>query len=299
MSRHEEDVGAKYEIKAYGQFSFCHPFKPRAFAGSKGDDGSPPKYQSALLIPKKDKKTYNEILDVIEDAIVDKLGKDGKVPRSKWFIKDGDVLAEESGREECAGHWVISASNGRAPLVVDKDGDTELVEKDGKPYSGSFGYMVFRAWVQDNQFGKRVNASLEGLQFMKDGPAFGAAPLSKSRFKDERDEDERDDDRKRRRSREDEDDDRSARRSREDEDDDRSARRRSRDEDEDEKPARRRSRDEDEDERPARRRRDEDEDERPSRRRSRDEDEDDDRPVRRRSRDEDEDDDRPARRRRM
>jgi hypothetical protein len=32
---------------------------------------------------------------------------------------------------------------------------------------------VVELWAQDNQYGKRINASLGGVQFAKDGESFG------------------------------------------------------------------------------------------------------------------------------
>ena len=40
-------------------------------------------------------------------------------------------------------------------------------------------------WAQDNSFGKRVNASLRGVQFLKDGDAFaGGGAASDDEFDD-------------------------------------------------------------------------------------------------------------------
>jgi len=45
---------------------------------------------------------------------------------------------------------------------------------DPEPYSGSFLDVTFDFWAQDNQFGKRINANIVGLQFRKHGDAFSA-----------------------------------------------------------------------------------------------------------------------------
>ena len=45
--------------------------------------------------------------------------------------------------------------------------------------------MVIEAWAQDNGFGKRINASLGGVQFVKDGAAFvGGQAVAASAFDD-------------------------------------------------------------------------------------------------------------------
>jgi hypothetical protein len=60
---------------------------------------------------------------------------------------------------------------GRVTLL-DRD-RTPLSESDGKPYSGCYVNAVLDIWAQDNAHGKRINCELRGLQFVKDGDAFG------------------------------------------------------------------------------------------------------------------------------
>ena len=83
----------------------------------------------------------------------------------------------------------ISAANKKRPTVVDRD-NSPLTSEDGKPYSGCYVDGVVRLWWQDNQFGKRINASLEVVRFRKDGEAFGAAPVSASVLPDLDDEED-------------------------------------------------------------------------------------------------------------
>ncbi len=37
---------------------------------------------------------------------------------------------------------------------------------------------MIRLWYQDNHYGKRINASLRNVQFVKDGEPFGAKPVA-------------------------------------------------------------------------------------------------------------------------
>jgi hypothetical protein len=53
----------------------------------------------------------------------------------------------------------------------------ELAEDDGVLYSGCYVNMTVTLWTQDNEYGKRVNANLRAVQFVKDGEAFGVAPV--------------------------------------------------------------------------------------------------------------------------
>lgn len=80
-------------------------------------------------------------------------------------LHDGDAKASHPGY---AGNFFINASNELRPLVIGPNREN-LVAADGKPYSGSYGNIILEFWAQDNQFGKRVNASLLGVQHVKDG----------------------------------------------------------------------------------------------------------------------------------
>ncbi len=56
---------------------------------------------------------------------------------------------------------------------------------DGKPYSGCYVNGIVDIWAQDNGFGRRLNATLKGVQFVKDGDAFsGGTAVSADAFDD-------------------------------------------------------------------------------------------------------------------
>jgi hypothetical protein len=44
---------------------------------------------------------------------------------------------------------------------------------DGIVYAGCYVNATIRLWGQDNQYGKRINAQLRAIQFVKKGDAFG------------------------------------------------------------------------------------------------------------------------------
>lgn len=101
--------------------------------------------------------------------------------QDKVCLHDGDAKAEYDGY---AGNLYVSARSATRPLVIDLN-KAVLVEKDGRPYAGCYVNLVVELWAQDNQFGKRVNASLKGVQFYQDGDAFaGGAPASPDEFED-------------------------------------------------------------------------------------------------------------------
>lgn len=68
-------------------------------------------------------------------------------------------------------YFVNSYSKTR-PTIVDAD-RTPLVESDGRPYSGCY-VNAFITFYTGEGYGKlRVNAGLDGVQFFRDGEAFG------------------------------------------------------------------------------------------------------------------------------
>lgn len=81
-------------------------------------------------------------------------------------IHDGDSKPDAAGYP---GNYYLNAGNKMRPLVVDRDPQHILTVADGKPYSGCYVNGIVEIWAQDNQFGKRVNASLAGVQFVRDG----------------------------------------------------------------------------------------------------------------------------------
>lgn len=99
----------------------------------------------------------------------------------KAALHDGDL---KSSYEGFAGNLYVSARNPVRPTVLNAD-KTPLVESDGKPYAGCYVNAVVELWAQDNNYGKRVNATLMGVQFVRDGDAFaGGGVASDSDFDD-------------------------------------------------------------------------------------------------------------------
>jgi hypothetical protein len=87
----------------------------------------------------------------------------------KLAVHDGAAKAQYAGY---AGNLFLNANNPLKPLVIGgaPDGRGPLTAADGKIYPGARVNMKVEIWAQDHpQHGKRINASLMGLQFFKDG----------------------------------------------------------------------------------------------------------------------------------
>lgn len=101
------------------------------------------------------------------------------VAADKVCLHNGDAKADYEGFE---GHLYVSARNPTRPTIVDRD-RSPLSESDGKPYAGCYVNASIELWAQENSYGKRINASLRGLQFVKDGDAFaGGGAASADEF---------------------------------------------------------------------------------------------------------------------
>lgn len=156
--------------------------EPSAFAGS--DDKS---FQAAFIFP-PDHPARKEIEAACISVAKEKWGAKWETvykalkTADKLAIHDGDTKSDYEGY---AGNFFLNARNKAKPTVRDVDGKTDLVAQDGKPYAGCYVVALIEIYAQDNSYGKRINASLRGVQFYKDGDAFsGSAPASDEEFDD-------------------------------------------------------------------------------------------------------------------
>ena len=101
--------------------------------------------------------------------------------QNKVCLRDGVEKANMDGFGE--GVVFFNASSQKRPGVYDRD-QTPLTAEDGRPYAGCRVNAMVEVWCQDNQFGKRVNAELRGVQFSEDDEPFGGggAPASADEF---------------------------------------------------------------------------------------------------------------------
>ncbi len=143
---------------------------PQLFDAKQVNGQGEPKFSAAFLVP-RDHPQIGEIQKAITEAAAAKWGAKADIELKKLkaadrlAVHDGDAKSDYEGYE---GNLFINASNRIRPLVIDGN-RAPLTASDGKPYSGCYVNVILEFWAQDNQFGKRVNASLLGVQFSKDG----------------------------------------------------------------------------------------------------------------------------------
>jgi hypothetical protein len=90
----------------------------------------------------------------------------------KVALYDGDLKEQYDG---FAGMMVVSAHSqaNNPPRLLDGQ-KRELPRNTGVIYAGCYVNASVEFWAQDNQWGKRLNATLRGVQFHSDGDSFAS-----------------------------------------------------------------------------------------------------------------------------
>lgn len=163
------------------RLAFAQLFEPKQVNG-EGE----PAYSGSFIFP-KDSANVKRLNAAIEQVAKEKWAEKAPVllkqlrAADKICLRDGDLKPDYDG---FPGNFYVSARTKSRPLLINQKKEP-LAQTDGKPYSGCFVTVLIDVWAQDNNFGKRINASLKGVQFAKDGDAFsGAAPASPEAFED-------------------------------------------------------------------------------------------------------------------
>lgn len=159
---------------------------PALFEAKTVNGEGEPAFSAVFLIDPADPqvKAINAAIDQVAkekfgakaDSVLKQMRAGDKV-----CLHNGDSKADYAG---FPGNLFVSARSKTRPLIIDAD-KSALVASDGRPYAGCYVNASIELWGQDNNYGKRVNASLRGVQFLKDGDAFaGGAPASEDEFDD-------------------------------------------------------------------------------------------------------------------
>lgn len=184
------------KVKLTGvRLAFSHIFQAQAF-----EDGDPKFSANFIIEPGSEnakiiKKAIKAVCDDEKFQWNTKKvkTKQGEVTIREWLESQDRICYRESDKTNQAGevfegfegnYW-ISATNASRPTILDRD-KTPLTEEDGRPYSGCYVVAILDVWAQDHKkYGKRINATLKGIQYHSEGDGFGGgAPASASDFDD-------------------------------------------------------------------------------------------------------------------
>lgn len=149
---------------------------PAVFKAKAGPDGGEPAYSAALIIPPD-----HPVIPKLNAAFL-------KLAREKWGDKGEAIVKQMRAQDRLAlhdgatkagyagydGNMFVNTRARTRPTVVDRN-KVPLTEEDGRIYAGCYVNGLIELWAQDHkQYGKRINAQLRGIQFVRDGDAFAA-----------------------------------------------------------------------------------------------------------------------------
>lgn len=156
-------MGQKVVLKNV-RISYSHIFQPYGMT----DESK--KYSVCVIMPKDHpqlKQVNNAIIEAAKEKFASKI-KDGKLPASlKNPLRDGE---ERDEQPEFEGMVFFNASSKNRPQVFDRD-KSQLIEEDGKPYSGCYCNLSLNFYPFDASGNKGVAVGLNGVQFLRDGEA--------------------------------------------------------------------------------------------------------------------------------
>lgn len=171
------------------RLSFPNLWVPKAF-----EEGQKPRYEATFILDPSNDEHAGIIKQLRQAAFeVAKETYSGEMPKSvKMCFGNSDGtpvkvgpngyrndVKEYDGYEEM---FYIGSANKTKPKVVDRARDDAgkfplITEESGRVYGGCFVNGTITLWGQNNKFGKRINANLRAVQFVRDGEAFGVAPV--------------------------------------------------------------------------------------------------------------------------
>ena len=146
---------------------------PQLFEAKTVNGEGNPAFSASFLISPKDPQV-KMIQEAVETVARERWGEKWEVmlktirAADKTCLHSGDLKSNYDGFE---GMMFVASRNTLRPLVVDGN-KTPLVAEDGRPYAGCYVNARIELWAMDNNYGKRINATLLGVQFYRDGDSF-------------------------------------------------------------------------------------------------------------------------------
>ena len=166
-----------------------------AFIGNPSEDenddgGTTKRWRTNALLPKETHAAAHKLIEEEINKLIAAApkvdGKAAKVPKDKWFIKDGDETEDEHQQD----HWVISAADPKNPPTARDRRGQQIIDRDEIDkmfYSGMWAHILIRPWYfggkakgSTKTFPKRVSAGLNGVLFYKDDTPFGMGRIDDS-----------------------------------------------------------------------------------------------------------------------
>lgn len=173
------------------RLSFLRLEKPEAF-----QEGQKEKYQATALLDPSDaehaeliKRIKKEGRTLMEEAYGEIPEEISAEPHNRLCYGMADKHPKKKKYEGYEGMFYVALSNETRPAVGTRRGES-LFDADGRPltnnsqwpYSGAYGVVTCTLWAllgpMKNKWGPRIGGNLRGVQFVKDGDAFGSGPVT-------------------------------------------------------------------------------------------------------------------------
>jgi hypothetical protein len=168
-----------HEVKIRGRLAFANLFDPKPV----GDGG--PRYSASILFDPNGPH-HKAVLEAVTACATAKWGAKAPAILKSMFatssgcLQNGDAKAQYAGFE---GQMFVSAGQPAEkgpPDVRNQQGKRANPGDPTAPYSGCYVEAKLDLWPQDNQYGKKINASIISVQFWKAGEAFGGGTRATS-----------------------------------------------------------------------------------------------------------------------
>lgn len=155
---------ALYEPRAIGNDATSKPAYGCKLIIDPASDGAKALHEAVRKVAREHPKWAGK-----GDQIFEQLLREGKVCYSTepYRNKDGDIYDGFEGM-----HMLSCRSEKLKPTVKDRFNNDVTEGQTGAPYAGCIGHAAVDVWAQDNQWGRRINCTLQGFMFVEDAPAF-------------------------------------------------------------------------------------------------------------------------------
>jgi ssDNA-binding protein len=153
------------------RLSFPRLWKPKSF-----QEGQEPRFEATFILDPSNPQhaaTLKKIKDVARTIATEAFA--GKIPPDLKIgcLLDGNTKEYDGYKNMIA----VPTHNQTRPAVVGRRRQPVVEGESEAPYAGCYVNGSITLWVQDNKWGKRINANLRGVQFVRDGDAFGIQPV--------------------------------------------------------------------------------------------------------------------------
>lgn len=205
MATQKKEVDDRVVVVKDARLSFPHLFTAQK---RENDDGTTREnFNCVLMVPKDGdhaKATMAKLKKAAQAAKKRAWGDDEskwpKIPASKTCVKDGDNEDHfDTPRDEYADYFIIPCASpvDKPPRVLTnrKDTDDKWIDaepgKKGAPYAGCYVNAIIELYGQKKDpkrsMPNRINASVQTVQFRRDGDPFAAQPVDPNDMLDDDD----------------------------------------------------------------------------------------------------------------